>query len=127
MDSHQPSTPAAHTRMSAQRLKTKVYSGDVGLEGETAGGISVGFEGGMKGVAGERCVASTWLLERRDRRDEIEPRAEPLADGVSASAIVGLLCGSRDDCSVGPSSSTASSSAADVSLLAGASDKVKPR
>lgn len=61
------------------------------MEGAIAGGVFVGFEGGMNGVAGERCVASTWWLERRERKDEKEPRAEPLADGWSASDMVGLL------------------------------------
>jgi len=94
------------------------------LEGERAGGVDVGFEGGMKGVAGERCVADTWVLERRERKEE----KEPLADGRSTSEIVGRLCGSRDVCSVASSSSTASSSTAPGTFLAAdASEKVKPR
>ena len=99
---------------------------DLAFEGETAGGVPVGFGGGINGVAGERCVASTLLLERRERREEKDPRDEPLAEGKSASDIVGLLCGSRDDCSVGSTSSTASSSTAGATISAGASESVKP-
>jgi len=94
------------------------------LEGERAGGVVVGFEGGMKGVAGERCVTGTWVLERRERKEE----KDPLSDGRSASEIVGRLCGSRDDCSVASSSTTASSSTASGTFLTtAASEKVKPR
>lgn len=97
---------------------------------ETAGGLSVGLEGGMKGVAGERCVAST-LPEKRECRLE----KEPLFEGASASAIDGLggrfdvrCCGNSVDSSVACcSSSTASSS----TMIAGttsvtASLRVKP-
>lgn len=90
---------------------------------ERADGAVVGFEGGMNGVAGERCATGTWVLERRERKEE----KEPLADGRSASEIVGRLCGSRDDCSVASSSTTASSSTASGTIFAATSEKVKPR
>lgn len=119
--------PAAHTVTRAAVLKRKVFSADLRFDGETAGGVSVGFRGGRNGVAGERCVASMWLLEKREWREEMDPRAEPRAEGWSASAIVGRLWGMRDERSVGSSSSTASSSIPGVGLSTGASDRVKPR
>ena len=93
--------------------------------------ISVGVEdrGGIKGVAGERCVASRWLFDRRERREEKEPRA---AGGFASEIVVwagifeGLLCGKREDSSVRDSSSTASSSIVDVDVSAGASERVNP-
>lgn len=94
-----------------------------------AGGVSVDLGGEMRGVAGDRCVAST-LVERRECIEEKEPR---LAEG-SASAIDGLAgvleglgCGIRDDSSVGSASSIASSSVVGMPFAAGESDKVKPR
>lgn len=76
-------------------------------------------------------MASTRLIERRECKEE----KEPLEDIGLASAIVGRrgvsedrFWGRSDDCSVGSlSSATASSSTADGTLSAGASDKVKPR
>ena len=101
---------------------------DSDLRFEAAGGASVGLGGEIRGVAGDRCVGSTFV----DKREWIEEKELRLA-GWSASAIVGhsaasegLLCGSKDVCSVVCSSSTASSSSADVSFAAGESDKVKP-
>ena len=113
--------------MRALILKRMVESVDRVFDGETAGGVEVGLGGGMNGVAGERCVASTWLLERREQSDEKDPREEPRAEGKSASEIVGLLCGSKADCSVGSSSSIASSSLAGTDLSTGGSESVKPR
>ncbi len=92
-----------------------------------AGGVPVGFGGDIKGVAGDRWLASI-LLVKRECTEETEPRLE----GLSASDIVGRtgvwdgrLCGSRDDSSV-LSSSTASSSIAGTAT-AFESDSVKPR
>ncbi len=78
-------------------------------------------------MAGERCVASKWLFDRRERREEKEPRAEvgSASERVGRVGVLeGLLCGKREDCSVGASSSTASSSIAGVDLSTGACESV---
>ena len=74
-------------------------------------------------------MASRWLFDRRERREEKEPRAT----GGFASEIVvwagvfeGRCCGKREDSSVGDSSSTASLSFVDVDVSAGASERVNP-
>lgn len=113
-------------------LKMKTESADLteDLVFETAGGAPVGLGGERKGVAGERCVAST-LLEKREWMEEKEPRFE----GPSASAINGWIdvlegrwWGSSADSSVCCSSPTASSSTTTpgAGLLAGPSDSVNP-
>ena len=80
-------------------------------------------------MAGERWVASTWLLVKGERREEKEPRSEaPSACEIAGRAGVfeGLLCGKREDCSVGGSSSSATSSMACVDLSGCESESVKP-
>ena len=80
-------------------------------------------------MAGERCVASSWPFDRPEWREENEPRVERCSASEIAGrsgVFEGLLCGKREDCSVGGSSSTASSSMAGVDLPAGASRSVKP-
>ena len=124
--------PAKQTRMRALVLKRRVErtKGCFATMVEAGGGV-VGLGGGMRGVAGERCVAST-LVDKCERKDEKEPRAE----GRSASDMRGWVIvvsegrwwGRRAESSVGCSSSTASSSPASaVFSLTGASDSVKPR
>ena len=84
MDSHQPSSPAAQTSNKASVLKRKAVSEERGFKVSAAGGVAVGLEGGMKGVAGERWVASTFELDKYEWREDMEPRAVR-----SASAIRG--------------------------------------
>lgn len=95
---------------------------------ETAGGASVGFGGGRKGVAGERCVASTFP-EKREWREEKEPRLEVASasaiDGL-VGAFGGLFRGSRALSSVACSSSTASSSPPPTRFTTGVSLSVNP-
>ena len=95
------------------------------MSGETAGGTAVGVGGGMNGVAGERCVASTLGLERRECREENEPREDTRSMSLilglfPAAAVVedGLFCGRRADRSVvsPPSSSSSTSTASSSSL-----------
>lgn len=64
--------PAAHTRTMAQMFRIVERSLDADFA-ETAGGSAVGFCAEMRGVVGERCVASTlwrwlWKDEKEDAR-----------------------------------------------------------
>ena len=102
--------------------------------GETAGGIEVGSLGGTNGVAGERWVASTLGFERRDCREENEPREDTRSMSLilglfPAAEDEGLLCGNRDDCSVAgsPSSDSSTIIASSSSPLLGlASESTNP-
>lgn len=67
MESHQPSTPAAQTMSTANRLNKMAWRRVVGLEFLIAGG-SLTFGASSKGTTGERWWDDTEkVLERRSR------------------------------------------------------------
>ena len=83
------------------------------LDEAVTAGVLFGSGRGKNGVAGERCVASTFP-EKWEWKEEKEPRLE----GASASAMLGLVgaCALEDlgkersdECSVASSSTAASS------------------
>ena len=79
-------------------------------------------------MAGERWVASKGLCDKEERREEDDwwaERPSEVAIVGLAGVFEGLLCGKREDSSVGDSS-TVSSSSTGVDLFAGPSEKVKP-
>lgn len=70
MDRNQPRMPAAQTRTMAQMFRMVDRSLDTGFA-EAAGGSAVGLCAEMRGVVGERCVASTlWRWLWKDEKEE---------------------------------------------------------